>query len=42
MEISSAESRHLPVVPAYIHVERCWPEVDKLSRCEFQALGEVG
>ena len=21
-------------VPAYIHVERCWPEVDKLSPCE--------
>jgi len=22
------------VVPAYIHVERCWPKVDKLSPCE--------
>ncbi|MFC1917003.1 FAD-dependent oxidoreductase [Chloroflexota bacterium] len=21
-------------IPAYIHVERCWPEVDKLSPCE--------
>jgi len=20
--------------PAYIHVERCWPEIDKLSPCE--------
>jgi len=22
------------VMPAYIHVERCWPQVDKLSPCE--------
>jgi len=22
-------------IPAYIHVERCWPEVDKLSPCEL-------
>jgi len=22
------------VMPAYIHIERCWPEVDKLSPCE--------
>ena len=21
-------------IPAYIHVERCWPEIDKLSPCE--------
>lgn len=21
-------------IPAYVHVERCWPEVDKLSPCE--------
>ena len=21
-------------MPAFIHVERCWPEVDKLSPCE--------
>ena len=21
-------------IPAYIHVERCWPEVGKLSPCE--------
>jgi len=23
-----------PEMPAYIHVERCWPEVDRLSPCE--------
>lgn len=21
-------------IPAYIHIERCWPEIDKLSPCE--------
>ena len=21
-------------IPAYIHIERCWPEVDKYSPCE--------
>ncbi len=24
----------LPEIPAFIHVEKCWPEVDKLSPCE--------
>ena len=25
---------HRRVTPAYIHIERCWPHVDKLSPCE--------
>jgi len=38
MAIFTAESyyslAYKKVIPAYIHVERCWPEVDKYSPCE--------
>jgi len=32
--VPSATTPYKLQIPAYIHVERCWPEVDKLSPCE--------
>lgn len=32
--ISSLTGRYTPIVPANIHVERCWPQITKLSPCE--------
>ena len=32
--VSSLTTGYRLEIPAYIHVERCWPELDKLSPCE--------
>ena len=34
MVVPSTTTGYRLEMPAYIHVERCWPEVDKLSPCE--------
>ena len=34
IKVPSVTATYKLEIPAYIHVERCWPEIDKYSPCE--------